>query len=124
MFGLGGFPGPRKTPWVAPVTKTIGILSPLDYSANTIFGNEGGGRKISLTLTKCSLEACRTLYTFEIRGFIPIVFEREVKNEKEKVPSIVVFCEMWNTWNICKNGYVYDVPRYPVNSDTSQKTLS
>ena len=53
VLGLGGFPGPSETPWVAPVTKTIGILSPLDYNANRIFGNGGEWGIISLLPTKC-----------------------------------------------------------------------
>ncbi len=123
MFGLGGFPGPVDTPWVAPVTKTIGILSPLHFNAKQRFGKEGRGVIIYLIFTKTSMETCQTLYTFEIKGFCPLVFEREVKNNVAKVPSIVVFCKTWNTPNICENGYVSDVPRYPVNSNASQKTL-
>ena len=46
---------------------------------------------ISLIYTKPSLETSQTLYTFDIRGLSPILFEREVKNKKAKVPSIVVF---------------------------------
>ena len=78
---------------------------------------------ISLIYTKPSLETSQTLYTFDIRGLSPILFEREVKNKKAKVPSIVVFCKTWNTCNFSENGYVSDVPRYPVNSNTSQETL-
>lgn len=77
--------------------------------------------KIPLVYTKPSLETCQTLYTFEIRGLSPVLFEREVKNKKAKVTSIVVFCKPWNACNISENGYVSDVPRYPVNSNISQK---